>query len=113
MATEIRGKRDQIETRLFIDGGFVPSLAGKTFDVINPATEEVSASVSEALPEDVDRAVEAAKAAFPAWSGLEATERAAYLLKLADGVENSLDEIGYLEAITMGKPYLDPPYTCT
>lgn len=56
--------------------------------------------------------MKAALAAFPAWSGLEANERAAYLLKLADGVENSLEEIGYLEAITMGKPCLDLPYAC-
>ena len=110
--TRPRGKPHQVESRLFIDGLFVSSLAGRTFNVVNPSTEEVAATVSEALPEDVDLAVAAAKAAFPAWSGLEASERGAFLLKLADGIEESLDEIGYLEAITMGKPYLDPPYKC-
>ena len=112
MAGHARGKPSTIETRLFINGEFKPSLSGKTFDVINPTTEQIAATVFEALPEDVDSAVAAAKTAFPAWSGLEATERATYLLKLADGIEKSLDEIGYLEAITMGKPYLDPPYEC-
>lgn len=112
MASKPLGKPDTIETRLFINGEFKPSLSGKKFDVINPSTEEVAATVYEALPEDVDSAVEAAKAAFPSWSGLEASARADYIFKLADGVEKYLNEIGYLEAITMGKPYLAPPYTC-
>lgn len=59
-----------IETRLFINGEFVPSKSGKTFDVINPATEKLTASPFEAGAEDVDLAVDAAKAALPAWSAL-------------------------------------------
>lgn len=113
MAQNPPGKPSNIETRLFIGGEFVPSAAGKTFDVYNPATEEHTATVYEALPEDVDRAVAAAKAAFPAWSALDASKRAAYILKLADALEANMDEIGYLDAICMGKPYLAPPYKCT
>lgn len=96
----------RIEDRLFINGEFVPSISGKKFDLYNPATEKVAASVYEAGAEDVDVAVKAAKAAFPAWSALGAAERAGYLAKLADAMEANINEIGYLEAITMGKPYV-------
>jgi aldehyde dehydrogenase (NAD+) len=99
-------KTKRIEDRLFIDGEFVPSISGKKFDLYNPATEKLAASVYEAGAEDVDLAVKAAKAAFPAWSALGAADRAGYLNKLADAIEKNIDEIGYLEAITMGKPYV-------
>jgi aldehyde dehydrogenase (NAD+) len=95
-----------IEDRLFINGEFVPSIAGKKFDVFNPTTEKVTASIYEALAEDVDVAVDAASAAFPAWSGLPASERGNYLNKLADEIIKAKDEIGYLDAVTMGKPIL-------
>ncbi|KAH0419669.1 aldehyde dehydrogenase [Colletotrichum camelliae] len=92
------------ETRLFINGEFVPSRSGKTFDVFNPATEQKTASVFEADVEDVNDAVAAAKAAFPAWSDLAATERGAFLFKLADSMEKHFAEMSYLDAVSMGKP---------
>ena len=94
----------QIETRLFINGRFVESVSKKIFDVFNPTTEEVSASVSEATTEDVDVAVKAAKAAFPAWSETNALGRADYLNVWADRLEKALPEMAYLDAVTMGKP---------
>jgi len=97
-------EKQPIEGRLYINGEFVESKAGKTFDVINPATEKKSASVSEAGVEDVDAAVAAAKAAFPAWSELSADARGGYLLKLADALEKRTDEMAYLDAISMGAP---------
>ncbi|KAH7007138.1 aldehyde dehydrogenase [Ilyonectria destructans] len=97
-------KKLPIENRLFINGEFVPSRSGKKFDVINPTSEQTIASVFEADANDVDDAVAAAKAAFPAWSELEAIERGAYLYKLADALERRLAEISYLDAISMGKP---------
>ncbi len=96
-----------IEDKLFIDGEFVPSVSGKKFDIYNPTTEKLAASVYEAGGEDVDLAVKAAKEAFPAWSALSAAERTGYLNKLADAIERNADELAYLEAITMGKPYVD------
>lgn len=110
MASNPPGKPSKLETRLFINGEFVNSIAGQTFDVYNPATEELTATVQEALPEDVDRAVAAAKDAFPAWSALDAKKRAEYVLKLADVLDRNMDEIGYLDAICMGKPYQAPPF---
>ncbi|KAJ1473818.1 hypothetical protein T484DRAFT_1834779 [Baffinella frigidus] len=52
------------ETRLFIDGEFVPSKSGASFPTVNPSTEEVICNVSEAKAEDVDAAVDAAVRAF-------------------------------------------------
>ncbi|SPJ74077.1 related to aldehyde dehydrogenase [Fusarium torulosum] len=92
------------EKRLFINGEFVPSVSGKTFDLTNPTTEEKIGSVYEAGAEDVDLAVEAAKAAFPAWSALSAEERCDYLIKLADEIEKNEDLFMHLEAIAMGMP---------
>jgi len=94
----------ELEGRLYINGEFVPSISGKKFDIYNPHTEKLSGSVFEAGAEDVDKAVAAAKAAFPAWSELGAAERGAWINKLADAVEKALPEISYSEAISMGKP---------
>ncbi|KAJ6065933.1 aldehyde dehydrogenase [Penicillium canescens] len=80
------------ENRLFINGEFVPSLSGKTFDIINPTTEEVIAAVYEADVGDVDRAVEAAKAAFPACHAMDITG------------ETSLNTPGYLN-LSVRQPY--------
>lgn len=97
-------EKKPIEGRLFINGDFVDAKAGKTFDVINPSTEKLAATVSEASVEDVDTAVAAAKAAFPAWAELGAQARSDYLIKLADALEKRLPELSWLDAISMGKP---------
>lgn len=95
---------ENIETRLFINNEFVSAKSGKKFDVINPATEEITASVHEARENDVDLAVAAAKTAFPAWSKLGGFEKAKFLYKLADLYEASNSELSRLEAVSMGKP---------
>ncbi len=106
IAPEGEYKPKHIEDRLFINGEFVPSISGKKFDIVNPNNEKFAASVYEAGAEDVDLAVKAAKEAFPAWSALSATDRQGYLNKLADAIEKNVTEISYLEAISMGKPYI-------
>ena len=97
-------RKQPIEGRLFINGEFVDAKSGKTFDVINPATEKHAATIQEAGVEDVDAAVAAAKAAFPAWSELSAGERGEWVEKLANALEKRLKEMSYLDAISMGKP---------
>lgn len=94
----------KIEDRLYINGEFVPSKSGKKFDVVNPATEKLAASVYEGSVEDVDAAVAAAKAAFPAWSELGVAERAGYIEKICQKMEAHVEEFSYLDAISMGKP---------
>ncbi|MGG1659953.1 aldehyde dehydrogenase family protein [Brevibacillus sp. NRS-1366] len=93
---------------LFIDGKFVPSVSGNTFETFNPATEEVLAVVSEAQEEDVDTAVKAARRAFEngPWPELSAAERAHLIYKLADLIDEHKEELAQLEALDNGKPYV-------
>jgi len=58
----------QVRDKLYIDGAWVPSSGTATVDVINSATEEVMGRVPEATPDDVDKAVQAAKRALETWS---------------------------------------------
>ncbi|KAK0123196.1 hypothetical protein ONS96_010196 [Cadophora gregata f. sp. sojae] len=94
----------KIETRLFINGEFVESSNGKTFDLISPKTLEVVAKVHEASEQDADRAVAAAKAAQPAWAALSVEERAKPFKKLAALVRQHNAELAELEALSMGHP---------
>ncbi|KAK4935982.1 hypothetical protein LTR10_023069 [Elasticomyces elasticus] len=94
----------EIETRLFINNEFVKAQKEGTFEVINPATEEITAHVQEATNADVELAVAAAEAAFPAWSELGGFQRAAYFYKLADLFEQHNDQLALLEAVSMGRP---------
>mmetsp|Transcript_25542 Transcript_25542/g.52332 ORF Transcript_25542/g.52332 Transcript_25542/m.52332 type:complete len:496 (-) Transcript_25542:280-1767(-) len=97
----------KLETRLFINNEFVNSVAGKTFETVNPATEEVVCSVQEAGPEDVDKAVAAAKAAFEVgspWRNLNGSDRRDLMLKLANLVERDRAFLEVLEAMDNGKP---------
>jgi aldehyde dehydrogenase (NAD+) len=95
------------QTQLLIDGKFVNSVSGKTFDTFNPATEEKIVSVQEADKADVDKAVKAARRAFDQgpWRRMSAYERGRLMYKLADLVEKNFDEIAALEALDNGKPF--------
>ncbi|MBB2480724.1 aldehyde dehydrogenase family protein [Bacillus sp. APMAM] len=92
---------------LFIDGKFVPSVSGKTFETVNPSTEEVLAVVSEAQKEDIDLAVKAARRAFEEgpWPQMSAAERAHIIYKVADLMDAHKEELAQLEALDNGKPY--------
>ncbi|EUC33930.1 hypothetical protein COCCADRAFT_36289 [Bipolaris zeicola 26-R-13] len=98
------GLPEKIETRLFINGEFVESSNGKTFDIVNPATLKLVAKVHEASEQDTDNAVAAAKAAFPAWSALSPDQRGQYFKKLAALIRENNDELAALEASSMGRP---------
>lgn len=91
---------------LFIDGEFVPSLSGKTFKSINPATEEVLAEVAEAEAPDIDRAVKAARRAFESgpWASMSAADRSRLLYRLADLMEEHKLQLAQLETLDNGKP---------
>lgn len=92
--------------KLYIDGQFVESLSQKTFDTYNPATGEVLAAVYEAGPEDIDRAVKAARKAFDEgpWSKMSTAERSRLMYKLADLMEQNMEELAQLETLDNGKP---------
>jgi aldehyde dehydrogenase (NAD+) len=87
---------------LFIDGEFT---SGKdVFKTVNPASEEVLAEVAAAAPEDVDRAVAAARRAFGPWSALPGAERAKYLFRIARIIQERSRELAVLESLDNGKP---------
>jgi betaine-aldehyde dehydrogenase len=88
----------------FIGGQWVDAASGETLEVINPANDQLIARVPKSASEDVDRAVEAADAAFPAWGAATPGERSSALLKLADAIEARGEEIGRLESQNAGKP---------
>jgi aldehyde dehydrogenase (NAD+) len=87
---------------LFIDGSFAEGKG--TFKTINPATEEVLAEVALGGPEDVDRAVAAARRAFVTWSALPGSERAKYLFRIARIIQERSRELAVLESLDNGKP---------
>jgi len=90
---------------LLIDGQRVPSASGRTFKTLNPATEQVIATVAEGNEADVDRAVAAARRAFEGpWSRMRAAERGHILFRLVELMKQHTDEIAALESLDAGKP---------
>jgi 1-pyrroline dehydrogenase len=87
-----------------IGGAFVAAADGRTADVINPANDVVIANVPASSNEDVDRAVDAADAAFQTWKKTTPQDRSLLLLKIADRLEAKADEFGRLESANAGKP---------
>ncbi|MDP9342426.1 MAG: aldehyde dehydrogenase family protein [Actinomycetota bacterium] len=96
-----------MQDRLFIGGEFVDSIDGRSFEVFNPHDGSKLADVAEARPPDVDRAVDAARSAFPAWSSTQASERGRLLLRLADAIEAHAEELARLETLDTGHPIRD------
>ena len=90
--------------RNFVDGEHVDPVEGGGEPVLNPATGEQIATAPLSGPEDVDRAVQAARRAFEGWANATPAERSTALLKLADAVEEHGDELAELEALDAGKP---------
>jgi aldehyde dehydrogenase (NAD+) len=110
MATVVETMRTQIpQTDCLIGGRWTPAASGKTFDTINPATEEVIAQVAEGDAEDVDQAVAAAREAFEngPWSRMDARDRGRTLHRLADLIEEESEELAALESLDNGKPIRD------
>ncbi len=86
-----------------IDGALTPA-GGESFEVINPATRERLAAVSQATAEEVDRAVRAARAAQPGWEALGGHGRARYLYALARLVQKHSRLLAVVESLDNGKP---------
>jgi acyl-CoA reductase-like NAD-dependent aldehyde dehydrogenase len=94
----------KVYDKLYIGGQWVPSTGSDTIDVIHAATEETIGRIPLGTPSDVDRAVAAAKAAFPGWSQTPAQERAAMLRKLQAGLAARNEEIALTVAQEVGMP---------
>lgn len=95
--------------KLIINGEAVDALSGRTFETFNPATEERITTVAEAGAEDVDRAVQAARAAFESgpWPRMKPADRARVLHRLGDLILANADEIARLETLDNGKPIFE------
>lgn len=89
---------------LLINGEWVPAEGGETFETFNPANGEKLADCANASPADIDRAVAAARAAFPAWAAKSPQERAALLLKVAALIDENAARLAMVETLDNGKP---------
>ena len=91
----------------YVNGGWQQSKASSFFDVTNPATAEVLARTPLSSPADVETAVQAAAAAFPAWRRTPAGERVRYLFTLRNLLEEHIDELARLITLENGKTFAE------
>ena len=91
------------DLKMYINGQFCESSNGQWIDVLNPSTEEVISRQPEGTIEDVNRALDAARAAQKAWAKTPAIERAQYLLKMADGIKKREKEFTEIIMREQGK----------
>jgi acyl-CoA reductase-like NAD-dependent aldehyde dehydrogenase len=96
------------QKKLLINNEWRDASGGKTMDVVNPATEEVIATVASATKDDVDAAVQAARAALNGpWGKMSARERGRLVSRLADRLMERADEVSRLETLHNGKPIFE------
>ena len=95
-------ERDQ---KLLIGGAWVEAASGETFETLNPATGQPLTKVAQGAAEDIDRAVKASRAAFPAWAALMPAEREQLIRTFADLMETHKEELAQLETLDNGKPF--------
>src|SRR5688572_5378617 len=93
-----------LELANFIDGEERPAADGAREPIVNPATAEQIATAPVSSEADVDAAVQAAKRAFPEWSETTPGDRALALLRIAEAIEESGNELCRLESLNVGKP---------
>jgi len=98
-----------IESRAFINGRYENTLSGETRETMNPANGEKLADVANCAPEDADRAVEIARAAFESgvWAAMAPADRKMVLVRWAELIDDHADEIALLECLDVGKPISD------
>ena len=90
--------------RMWIDGEWVNAESGKTFDVFNPTTEEVLGMVPLGADKDVDKAVKAARKAFPAWKKMTQADRSKALYRFATALRENANELVSFEVNEHGTP---------
>jgi len=93
-----------LKTDFYINGAWVKPLGSATIAVVNPATEHVFATIASGTAEDVDRAVAAARAAFPSWSETAKTARLEVLRKIAEIYAARHEDIAQAISLEMGAP---------
>jgi aldehyde dehydrogenase (NAD+) len=93
-----------VRDKIYIGGSWVPSTGSGTLKVIDSTTEEVMATIPEGTAEDVDKAVQAAAAAFPAWAATSREERAKVLVRIGEALAARTDEIAAIISHEVGMP---------
>src|SRR3984893_14741629 len=93
---------------MLIGGEWTQAQSGETFETVNPATGSVLGTIASGGPADVDRAVAAARRAFeePSWADMNPHERTLVLLRIADAIEASSEELATLESLDGGIPIM-------
>ncbi|UZJ79359.1 5-carboxymethyl-2-hydroxymuconate semialdehyde dehydrogenase [Fictibacillus sp. KU28468] len=111
MSTQVQDTQEkrvhdrQEDIKLYINGRFVEGTSGLTFENRNPFTNEVINSIAEGRSEEVDQAVTAAKRAFEgSWGSMKLSARMKYINRIADLIDEEVEEIAYLEALDTGLP---------
>jgi len=94
----------QVRDKLYIGGSWVDPAGSETIDVVNATTEEVMGRIPAGTPEDVDRAVAAAREAFESWSQTPAEKRGTLLAQIGAGLAARADEIAATVAQELGMP---------
>jgi acyl-CoA reductase-like NAD-dependent aldehyde dehydrogenase len=90
--------------QMFVDGAWVNSESGAVFDAVSPSTGEVIGAVPEGTRVDVQRAIDAAARAWPAWAALSAFDRAAAMERVAETIDARRDELARTLTLDQGKP---------
>ena len=96
--------KPEVRDMLFIGGSWVPSSGTGSIEVVDSTTEEVIGTVPEGTTDDIDRAVAAARAAFPAWSAVPVEERTALLTKVSQALDARKDSLADLITHEVGMP---------
>ncbi|MBN8440636.1 MAG: aldehyde dehydrogenase [Thauera sp.] len=99
------GAKIQFKARYdnFIGGKWVAPVKGQYFDVVTPISGRTYTQAARSTAEDIELALDAAHAAFPAWGKASPTERSNLLLKIADRIEQNLELLAYAETVDNGK----------
>lgn len=92
------------EAQMYIGGQWTAASDEAVLESVDPTTEEVIATIPDASPEDVDRAVDAAQKASRDWRDLSPTDRGKLLLRLADVLEEHADELAEIDTVDVGNP---------
>jgi 5-carboxymethyl-2-hydroxymuconic-semialdehyde dehydrogenase len=103
-AEELRRQIAERGLKHFINGEQVEGMSGETFEILAPVDNSVICQVASGNAEDIDRAAQTAKAAFPAWRDTPAKERKHLLHRVADLIEANAEEIALLESLDTGQP---------
>jgi aminomuconate-semialdehyde/2-hydroxymuconate-6-semialdehyde dehydrogenase len=93
-----------IEIKNYINGEFLAPVSGNYIDNIDPSRGKVYAKIPNSDKQDIDKAVAAAEAAFPAWSNMPKDQRSAIMVRIADIIESRLDQFARAESVDNGKP---------